>query len=80
MKDFLIMEKRRLQFQAVFGNVFNHPAFFYPATDISATSTVEVITSTAGNYLQVSNPERVINFVMRFSSFRVGGRVRNDLS
>ena len=66
MKDFLIMEKRRLQFQAVFANVFNHPAFGYPAADISATSTVGVITSTVGNYLQGSSPERVINFVLRF--------------
>lgn len=66
MKDFLIMEKRRLQFQAVFANVFNHPAFANPAADISATSTVGVITSTQGNYLQGSSPERVINFVLRF--------------
>lgn len=66
MKDFLIMEKRRLQFQAVFANVFNHPAFGYPAADISATSTVGVITSTVGNYLQGSSPERVITFVLWF--------------
>jgi hypothetical protein len=66
MKDFLIAEKRRLQFQAVFANLFNHPAFANPAADISATSTVGVITSTQGNYLQGSSPERAINFAMRF--------------
>jgi hypothetical protein len=66
MKDFRLAETRKLQFQAVFANILNHPAFANPAADISATSTVGAITSTAGNYLQGSSPQRVINFALRF--------------
>ena len=66
MKDFRLAENRKLQFQAVFANILNHPAFANPAADINATSTVGAITSTAGNYLQGSSPQRVINFVLRF--------------
>jgi hypothetical protein len=66
MKDFHLTESKMLQFQAAFTNLFNHPAFSNPASDISATSTVGVITSTTGNYLQGSSASRVINFVLRF--------------
>jgi hypothetical protein len=66
MKDFQITESKTLQFQAIFGNLFNHPAFSNPASDISATSAVGVITSTTGNYLQGSAAQRTINFFLRF--------------
>lgn len=66
MKDFRFTESKKLQFQAVFANLFNHPAFGYPGSDISATSAVGVITGTVGNYLQGSSPQRTINFVLRF--------------
>jgi outer membrane receptor protein involved in Fe transport len=66
MKDFHVTETKRLQFQAIFANAFNHPAFGYPGADISATSSVGVITGTAGNYLQGSSPQRTINFALRF--------------
>jgi len=66
MKDFRVTESKKLQFQAVFADLFNHPAFGYPGSDISATSAVGVITSTVGNYLQGSSPQRTINFVLRF--------------
>jgi hypothetical protein len=66
MKDFRFTESKKLQFQAIFANLFNHPAFGYPGSDISATSAVGVITGTVGNYLQGSSPQRTINFALRF--------------
>jgi hypothetical protein len=64
-KDFRILEKGTLEFQSIFSNVFNHPNFAQPAADISSTSTVGLITSTAGSYLPGSNSSRVINFALR---------------
>ncbi|MGH9328495.1 MAG: hypothetical protein ACRD2B_17635 [Terriglobia bacterium] len=64
MKDFHLTESKTLRFEAVFANLFNHPAFSNPASDISAISTVGVITSNTGNYLQGSSASRVINFAL----------------
>jgi hypothetical protein len=68
MKQFHFTESKSLTFQALFSDVFNHPNFGAPATDISSTATVGVITSTIGgsSYLAGSYPERVINLAARF--------------
>jgi hypothetical protein len=65
LKNFRIRERITLQFQAMFTDIFNHPHFGYPAADISATSSVGLITSTLGNYLGGSADQRAINFALR---------------
>jgi hypothetical protein len=65
MKTFRIAEGKTLQFQAVFTDIFNHPHFGYPASDISSPSTVGQITYTLGNYLGGSADQRAVNFALR---------------
>jgi hypothetical protein len=66
-KSFQLFEKVTLQFQSIFSNVFNHPDFGLPSSDISSTATVGSITSTAGSYLPGSSASRKINFALRLS-------------
>jgi len=63
MKDFHLTERFTLQFRATASDVFNHPNFGTPASDISASGSYGVITSTAFDlYGQQS---RFIDFMMR---------------
>ncbi len=66
LKEFRIRETMSLGFQATFSNIFNHPAFGLPLADISSTSTVGSITSTAGSYLPGSSASRKVNFSLEF--------------
>ncbi len=66
LKDFRIRETMSLGFRAIFSNIFNHPAFGQPLSDISSTSTAGSITGTTGNYLSGSNASRVINLSLEF--------------
>jgi hypothetical protein len=66
LKNFPVRETMNLGFRVVFSNVFNHPAFGQPLSDISSTPTVGSITSTTGNYLAGSNASRKINFSLEF--------------
>ena len=63
MKDFQLTERFVLQFRATATNVFNHPNFGIPGSDISSPGTYGVITSTAFDlYGQQS---RFIDFMLR---------------
>lgn len=63
MKDFHLNERFTLQFRATATNVFNHPNFGAPASDISSPGTYGSITSTAFDlYGQQS---RFIDFMLR---------------
>jgi len=63
MKDFHMTDRIALQFRATASNVFNHPNFGNPGSDISAPGSYGVITSTAFDlYGQQS---RCIDFMMR---------------
>jgi Carboxypeptidase regulatory-like domain len=63
MKDFHLTERFTLQFRATATNVFNHPNFGLPASDISSPGTYGTITSTAFDlYGQQS---RFIDFMLR---------------
>jgi len=73
MKDFVIRERFKAQFQAVFANAFNHPSFARPCTvasgecnaDISSPATFGHVTATDASYLKGSQATRQINFAMR---------------
>ncbi|MGH9469014.1 MAG: TonB-dependent receptor [Terriglobia bacterium] len=63
MKDFHLTERFTLQFRATATNVFNHPNFGAPASDISSAGTYGSITSTTFDlYGQQS---RFIDFMLR---------------
>ncbi|HUY15543.1 MAG TPA: TonB-dependent receptor [Terriglobia bacterium] len=63
MKDFHLTERFTMQFRATATNVFNHPNFGMPASDISSPGTYGTVTSTAFDlYGQQS---RFIDFMLR---------------
>ena len=63
MKDFHLTERFTMQFRATATNVFNHPNFGIPGSDISSPGTYGVVTSTAFDlYGQQS---RFIDFMLR---------------
>lgn len=65
MKDFRLTERFNLQFRATATNVFNHPNFGIPGSDISAPGSYGVITSTAFDLN--GQQSRSIDFMMRLS-------------
>ena len=65
MKEFHFTEGRFLRFQANFSDILNHPNFGYPASNISSTGTVGIITSTLSNFLTGSSTNRVLNLSLR---------------
>ena len=58
-KDFLLMERLRLQFRTEFFNIFNHPSFGLPDNTVT-DSNFGVITSTAN-----PNANREIQFALK---------------
>jgi hypothetical protein len=63
-KSFVIREPLRVQFRANFANVFNHPNFALPASNISAPAAVSHITSTTAATFGTVGP-REIDFQLR---------------
>ncbi|MGH9449331.1 MAG: hypothetical protein ACRD11_02210 [Terriglobia bacterium] len=63
MKDFRLTERFTLQFRATASNVFNHPNFGLPASDISSPGTYGVVTSTA--YDLCGQQSRFVDFMLR---------------
>jgi hypothetical protein len=63
MKDFHLNERFILQFRATASNVFNHPNFGTPGSDISAPGSYGAVTSTA--YDLYGQQSRFIDFMMR---------------
>jgi hypothetical protein len=59
MKDFPISEARRVEFRAEFFNLFNHPVFALPGTNINSSS--------GGQVSSTLNSNRIIEFALRFS-------------
>jgi hypothetical protein len=59
MKEFPITEAARLQFRAEFFNLFNHPVFALPGTNINASS--------GGQVSSTLNSNRIVEFALRFS-------------
>jgi hypothetical protein len=63
MKDFHLTERFTLQFRATATNVFNHPNFGFPASDIDSPGTYGVITSTT---MDLNGQQyRFIDFMLR---------------
>ena len=58
MKEFPIHETTRLQFRAEFFNVFNHPVFSVPVTNIDLPS--------GGQVSSTLNSDRILEFAMKF--------------
>jgi hypothetical protein len=65
MKEFHFTEKKFIRFQATCTDILNHPNFGYPASNISSTGTVGIITSTLSNYLTGSGTSRIVNLSLR---------------
>jgi hypothetical protein len=66
LKDFRIRERFKLEFQAMFTDVLNHPNFGYPDSDISdGPGVAGAITSTLGNFLGGSGVSRAVTFALR---------------
>ena len=66
LKDFRIRERFKLQFQAMFSSMFNHPNFGYPDSSITdGPGGAESITSTNSKFLQGSGASRAITFALR---------------
>jgi len=63
LKDFHLNERFILQFRATASNVFNHPNFGTPGSDISAPGSYGAVTSTA--YDLYGQQSRFIDFMMR---------------
>jgi hypothetical protein len=63
MKDFHMTERFTLQFRATATNVFNHPNFGIPGSDISSPGTYGVVTSTAFDLH--GQQSRFIDFMLR---------------
>jgi hypothetical protein len=59
MKEFPVTEAARLQFRAEFFNLFNHPVFALPGTNINASS--------GGQISSTLNSNRIMEFALRFS-------------
>ena len=59
VKDFKIGEQRRLEFRWEVFNLFNHPNFGVPGTDLNAPQTLGVIFNT-------STTERIMQFGLKF--------------
>jgi hypothetical protein len=59
MKEFAITEATRVQFRAEFFNLFNHPVFALPGTNINATS--------GGQVSSTLNSNRIVEFALRLS-------------
>jgi hypothetical protein len=57
MKEFPFTEIRRLQFRAEFFNLFNHPVFAIPGTNINSSS--------GGQVSSTLNSNRIIEFALR---------------
>jgi len=65
LKYFPLTEKLRMQFRAVFSNVFNHPHFGLPSTNISSPGTVTQIFGTDRPNIGAPEP-RHIDLMLRF--------------
>jgi hypothetical protein len=59
MKEFPITEATRVQIRAEFFNLFNHPVFALPGTNINATS--------GGQVSSTLNSNRIVEFALRLS-------------
>jgi len=64
LKDFIIKEDARVQFNVAFGNLFNHPNFAFPRSNISASSP-GVTTSTVGVWNLENGDSRRIELRLR---------------
>ena len=63
---FKLTERVNLQFATIFVNIFNHPNFSVPASNISAPTQVGIISSQTRPLLGEPGP-REIDFTLRLS-------------
>ncbi len=65
-KDFKVTERMNIQFSAIFVNIFNHPNFSVPASNISAPTQVGIISGQTRPLLGEPGP-REIDFTLRLT-------------
>ena len=63
-RQFSLVDNIKLQFSGEFFNVFNHPNFAVPNSNISNTSTVGSITSVSGT---PTYQQRTVEFAAKFN-------------
>jgi hypothetical protein len=65
IKRFRLTEKLHFDYMAMFSNIFNHPNFLFPASDISVPGGAGVIGETHGLYSGERAGQRMIEMRVR---------------